>query len=238
MPGNRVRRPWPMADATVSLMARLADRDDRGEAGAALERDDLAVADALPLVDVALVAAVARVHADEDARPPATRSQNGSNSGSANERGPWNPGTGAGRMRIDPRAALEDPLELLDARCRAIGRVMTGVAKMRSSKLNVHCSCIHWLRAWITAWVAMGSSRSRSSTRLASVGHIMARSMPSSSISSMRGSGAKNAGRRRDRLAHDLADGDLPSGLPILKYSSCAPGRARPCRRWGSGCSR
>ena len=40
-----------------------------------------------------------------------------------------------------------------------IGRVMTGVAKMRSSKLNVHFSYIHWLRAWMTAWMASGSSR-------------------------------------------------------------------------------
>ena len=40
--------------------------DDGREARAALERRHLAVADALPLVDVALVAAVGGVHADQD----------------------------------------------------------------------------------------------------------------------------------------------------------------------------
>ena len=43
-----------------------------------------------------------------------TRSQNGSNSGSANDRGPRKPGTGAGRIRIAAGTALDAPLELLD----------------------------------------------------------------------------------------------------------------------------
>ena len=106
-----------------------------------------------------------------------------------------------------------------------IGRVITGVAKMRSSKLKVHCSCIHWLRAWTTTWVAMGSSRRRSSTRLASVGHIRARSMPSSSMSSRRGPGSRKAGGEAMALPM-ISRRDFPSGFPARKYSSCAPGAA------------
>lgn len=73
--------------------------------------------------------------------------------------------------------------------------------------------------------MATGSSRSRSSIRLASVGNIRVRSRPSSFIFSRRGPGSKNAGIARigspnsSRLL-------LPSGLPYLKYSSQAPGRA------------
>ena len=73
--------------------------------------------------------------------------------------------------------------------------------------------------------MATGSSRSRSSSRLASVGNIRVRSRPSLFISSRRGPGSKNAGIARigspnsSRLV-------LPSGLPNLKYSSQAPGRA------------
>ena len=44
----------------------VADRAQRGEAGAVLERQHLAAGDAFPLVDVALVAAVGRVHADDE----------------------------------------------------------------------------------------------------------------------------------------------------------------------------
>ena len=77
-----------MTEAMVSMIAPVADRAQRREAGAALERRHLAAGDALPLVDVALVAAVGRVHADDDVGARLTRSQNGSNSGSANERGP------------------------------------------------------------------------------------------------------------------------------------------------------
>jgi hypothetical protein len=74
-------------------------------------------------------------------------------------------------------------------------------------------------------WMASGSSDSRSSMRLARVGNISERSMPSSFIFSMRGSGSKNAGMafigspKSSRLL-------LPSGLPNLKYSSHAPGFA------------
>ena len=74
-------------------------------------------------------------------------------------------------------------------------------------------------------WMASGSSASRSSIRLASVGNISVRSRPSSSIFSSRGPGSKNAGialigsPKSSRLL-------LPSGLPNLKYSSHAPGLA------------
>lgn len=105
------------------------------------------------------------------------------------------------------------------------GRVITGVGKMRSSKLKVHCSYIHWFSAWTTAWIASGSSRRRSSTRLASVGHMSERSMPSSSINSMRGPGSRNAGG--DSMALPMISRrDLPSGFPMRKYSSWAPGAA------------
>ena len=40
--------------------------DDGGEGAAAVERRELVAADALPLVDVALVAAVGGVHADDE----------------------------------------------------------------------------------------------------------------------------------------------------------------------------
>ena len=153
-----------------------------------------------------------------------TSSQNGSNSGSANDRGPRNPGTGAGRTRmiLAPRSVTHSSSSIAFS---TIGSVITGVAKMRSSKLKVHVSCIHSLRAWITTWIASGSSRRRSSTRLARVGHISARSSPSSSISSRRGPGSRNAGG--DAMALPMISRRvLPSGLPCLKYSSCAPGAA------------
>ena len=126
--------------------------------------------------------------------------QNGSNSGSANERRrPLKSGTGAGRTRIAlaPRSTTHSSSSIA---LSTIGSVMTGVGKIRFSKLNVHCSCIHWLSAWTTTWVATGSSVRRSSSRLASVGHIIARSMPCSSISMTRASGSKNAGGRLDVL--------------------------------------
>ena len=68
----------------------------------------------------------------------------------------------------------------------------------------------------MTTWIVSGSSRMRSSTRLASVGNISDRSTPSSSISSRRAFGSRNAGM-------DFIDSpkisrlDLPSGLPFLK---------------------
>ena len=62
----------------------------------------------------------------------------------------------------------------------------------------------------MAAWVRSGSSRMRSSRRLASVGNMSARSMPCSSISSMRGSGARNAVERLHRLAEEL-----PAVLPL-----------------------
>ena len=77
----------------------------------------------------------------------------------------------------------------------------------------------------MTAWVSSGSSRIRSSTRLARVGNIRARSMPCSSISWSRAAGSRKAGI--DRIGSPKISRRLfPSGLPIRKYSSCAPGRA------------
>ena len=60
-----------------------------------------------------------------------TFSQNGSNSGSANERGPRKPGTGAGRIRTTraPRSTTHSSSSIA---LSTIGSVMTGVAKMRS----------------------------------------------------------------------------------------------------------
>ena len=57
-------------------------------------------------------------------------SQNGSNSGSANDRGPRNPGTGAGRTRIAraPRLTAQSSSSIAFS---TIGSVMTGVVKMR-----------------------------------------------------------------------------------------------------------
>ena len=66
----------------------------------------------------------------------------------------------------------------------------------------------------MTAWMASGSSRMRSSSRLASVGNMRARSRPCSSISSMRASGSRNAGMARigsPKISRRL----LPSGLPL-----------------------
>ena len=95
----------------------VADRAQRGEAGAVLERQHLAAGHALPLVGVALVAAVGGVHADEDvglddllpervelgqrerARPAESRDRRGAD-------------------QDDLGAALDDPLELLDAPSR------------------------------------------------------------------------------------------------------------------------
>ena len=54
-------------------------------------------------------------------------------------------------------------------------------------------------------WIATGSSRSRSSTRLASVGNISERSRPSSSMSSRRGAGLEERRDGPHRLAEELA---------------------------------
>ena len=73
--------------------------------------------------------------------------------------------------------------------------------------------------------MSSGSSRIRSSSRLASVGNMRARSTPSSSISSMRGAGSRKAGMHFIG-SPTISRYDLPSGLPTRKYSSWAPGRA------------
>ena len=61
-----------------------------------------------------------------------TFSQNGSNSGRPNERGPRKPGTGAGRMSTAraPRSTTHSSSSIAFS---TIGRVITGVAKMRPS---------------------------------------------------------------------------------------------------------
>ena len=62
-----------------------------------------------------------------------TFSQNGSNSGRANDRVPSKPGTGAGRISTMLGAALDAPTPSSSIACSTIGSVITGVAKMRSS---------------------------------------------------------------------------------------------------------
>ena len=61
-----------------------------------------------------------------------TFSQNGSNSGRPNERGPRKPGTGAGRMSttLAPRSTTHSSSSIAFS---TIGSVITGVAKMRPS---------------------------------------------------------------------------------------------------------
>ena len=111
--GKRVHRPCPMAEATVSMIERCRAAGDGGEAGAAREGGELVVADALPLVDVALVAAVGGVHADDDVLllhelPERVELGQGERAGAAE----------AGHRRRahedDLGAALGHPLELLD----------------------------------------------------------------------------------------------------------------------------
>ena len=80
---------------------------------AALERRHLVVAHAFPLVDVALVAAVGGVHADDDVGllhqlPERVEL------GEGERARPRRPGTGAGRIEDDLGAPLDHPLELLD----------------------------------------------------------------------------------------------------------------------------
>ena len=68
----------------------------------------------------------------------------------------------------------------------------------------------------MTAWVSSGSSRIRSSTRLARVGNMSARSMPCSFISSARDAGSRKAGMAfmgSPKISRRL----LPSGLPNRK---------------------
>jgi hypothetical protein len=61
--------------------------------------------------------------------------------------------------------------------------------------------------------------------RLARVGNISVRPIPSSSIRARRGAGSRNAGTARIG-SPKISRRDLPSGLPTLKYSSIAPGLA------------
>ncbi len=119
---------------------------------------------------------------------------------------------------------------------------MTGVAKMRLSKLKVQCSCIHSFSACTTTAVAFGSSARRSSRRLARVGHIIARSTPSSSIRTTRSSGLKKAGgdsmyrggmpgRRGSCFDFVSSPTVVPmecfdEGFLIRNSNSCAPGGA------------
>ena len=66
----------------------------------------------------------------------------------------------------------------------------------------------------MTACVASGSSRRRSSSRLASVGNMSARSSPCSFMSSSRGAGSRKAGMERigsPKISRRL----FPSGLPF-----------------------
>ncbi len=81
------------------------------------------------------VAAVAGVHADQHVVLDDPLSQNGSNSGSANDRGPRKPGTGKCRADQDAtRTALGPPYsEAPRSPSRRSARVMTGVVKMRFS---------------------------------------------------------------------------------------------------------
>ena len=65
--GKRLHRPCPMAEATVSVISRCCPPMIAAKPDGAAERGELAVADALPLVEVAGVAAVRGVHADDDA---------------------------------------------------------------------------------------------------------------------------------------------------------------------------
>ena len=62
----------------------------------------------------------------------ATSFQKGSNSGSAGERGPMNPETGAGRMRtiLAPRSSTHSSSSMARS---TMPRWMTGVGKMRFS---------------------------------------------------------------------------------------------------------
>ena len=65
----------------------------------------------------------------------------------------------------------------------------------------------------MTTWMSSGSSRIRSSTRLARVGNMRARSIPCSSISSSRAAGSRKAGIDfigSPKISRRL----LPSGLP------------------------
>jgi hypothetical protein len=100
-----------------------------------------------------------------------------------------------------------------------------GVAKMRFSWSNDHSSCNHWLKAWIATWVRSGSSRIRSSRRLASVGNMSAFWMPSSSRCASRLTGSRAHSGQRMGLPK-ISRNERPSGFPTRKYSSCAPGGA------------
>ena len=57
------------------------------------------------------------------------------------------------------------------------------------------------------------------------MGNISDRSTPSSFISSIRGAGSRKAGMLRIG-SPTSSRYDLPSGFPLRKYSSWAPGRA------------
>ena len=65
-------------------------------------------------------------------RASTTSFQNGSNSGRAGERGPMNPGTGAGRMRtiFAPRSSTHSSSSMAWS---TMPRWMTGVGKIRFS---------------------------------------------------------------------------------------------------------
>ena len=121
----------------------------------------------------------------------------------------------------DLGAALDEPLELLD-RASTMGSVMTG--HREDPIVDVEAPVLeHPLveaRGRAT-WVATGSSVSRSSRTLASVGHMSARSMPSSFISSIRASGSKKAGGAGDRTRRRHAAACRPAWSPSPGSGAC-----------------
>ena len=123
-----------------------------------------------------------------------TRSQNGSNSRSANDLRPFHVGTGATRMRkiLAPRSWTYSSSSsgAVDAGGEADDR--RGVDARRSRRRSSARASTRSARG-SPRTAASGSSARRSSSTLASVGHSSVRSMPISFMSSRRGSGSKNA---------------------------------------------
>ena len=121
-------------------------------------------------------------------------------------------------------AALDHPLELLDRllhdreRDHRRGEDAVLVVERSTPRTSTRSG-----RGWRRA-SSSGSSRMRSSSRLASVGNISARSTPEL-VHQLEARSRLAEARACARIGSPMISRyDLPSGLPLRKYSSWAPG--------------
>ncbi len=234
--GKRVHMPWPMADATVSVIGAVAGVGDGGEGAAAGERRELVVPHALPLVDVALVAAVGRVHADDDVLLLHQLPERVELGQRERPRAPGSPGTGAGRTRmiLAPRSVTHSSSSIAFSTIgqRDHGRGEDAVLVVEGPRL------VHPLVEGVDHDVGGLGIVAEALLHEAGEGGPHERPVEAELVHQLEPRGGLPEGRRcLDGLAHDLAAG-LALGVADLEVLLLGARRGHAARRWGSGCSR